>query len=335
MKNRRKLVVGIILGLFILVLVPVGIYVKNNTQVKPVSRITVRYAAPLTIAAAPVYVADAKGFWDDEGVDMKVTYFDSGRKALDALLSNNAEVMSVSETPPLRAYLAGSKINVIATVTEHREAKLTVRTDRITSTDDVKGKKIGTVAGTNSDYYMYRWLESHNIKTSDVKIIQLDAAALSQAFIQGDIDAMFAWEPYNYNASSKIPTLSESWSTELYNGRHTIVMNSDYLQNNKIVAEQVIKGFIKAENYIKNNPEDAKKIVMDKTGMSEEALNKLWNEYTYKVQLDDKLLNILNDESTWIKLSESNNSKVDATQLVNPTYLLNVDAGRVGEVFRP
>lgn len=335
MKSRKKLVIGIILGILLLAFVTVGLYAKNSAPVKDKDQITVRYAAPLTIAAAPVYVADAKGFWNEEGVNMKVTYFDSGRKALDALLSNNADVMSVSETPPLRAYLAGSKINIVATVTEHKEAKMTVRTDRITTPEDVKGKKIGTVAGTNSDYYMYRWLESHNIKTSDVQIVQLDAAALSQTFVQGGIDAMFAWEPYNYNASSKIPNLAASWPTELYNGRHTVVMNSDYLQKNGPVAERVIKGFVRAEDYIKNNPEDAKKIVREKTGMSEEALNKLWNEYVYKLELDNKLLDIVNDEAAWIKSSAGNGSNVNATQLVNPAPLLNVDATRVGKMIKP
>jgi len=141
-KNNRKLIIGIVLGLLILALVAVGIYSRNNTQVKKEDRISVSYAAPLTIAAAPVYVAEAKGFWGDEGIDMKVTYFDSGRKALDALLSNNAEVMSVSETPPIRSYLANSKINIITTVTEHKEAKMTVRTDKISNTEDIKGKKM-------------------------------------------------------------------------------------------------------------------------------------------------------------------------------------------------
>jgi len=332
--KKRMLIVGTILMLLVGSLIVMGIYKKNGDAELESSRPTVRYAAPLTIAAAPVYVADAMGFWNDEGLDMKVTYFDSGRKALDALLSNNAEVMSVSETPPLRAYLAGSKINMITTVAEHKEAKMTVRTDRITNLQDVKGKKIGTVAGTNSDYYMYRWLEANNIKVSDVTIIQLDAAALSQSFIQGNIDAMFAWEPYNYNAASKIPNDSESWPTELYSGRHTVEMNSEYSKSHADVVEKIIRGFIKAEKYIKNNPDEAKKIVMNKTSMSKEALNKLWDEYTYTVQLDDGLKDILNNETSWIKSSGDSSVKGDMSDLVNPTFLLNVDPARVGGVFK-
>lgn len=335
MKSKRKLTV--LATLTVILLCVAGLYtIKGNSNQNKTAQIEVSYAAPLTIAAAPVYIADAKGFWKDEGLNMKVTNFDSGRKALDALLSNSADVMSVSETPPLRAYLAGSKINTIATVTEHKEAKMTVRTDRITTPEDIKGKTIGTVAGTNSDYYMYRWLEAHNIKISDVKIVPMDAAALSQAFVQGNIDVMFAWEPYNYNAVSKIPNLAKSWPTDagLYNGRHTIEMNSAYLRDHSDVAERIIKGFIKAEDFIKSNPDEAKQIVMERTSMSKDALDGLWNEYTYKVELDDEFLSILSNEATWINANSDNKSNLDPAKLVNPTFLQNVDAERVGKVFR-
>ena len=333
MGYRQKLAIPI--AALIILLGAAIFYIISGRGSQPEGdQVEVRYAAPMTIAAAPVYVADAKGFWQDEGIDVQVTYFDSGRKALDALLSDNADVMSVSETPPLRAYLAGSKINTIATVGEHREGKMTVRTDRITNPEDVKGKKIGTVAGTNSDYYMYRWLETQNIGLDEVEIIPLDATALSQAFVQGSIDVMFAWEPHNYNAVSKIPDLAESWPTEQYSGRHTIEMNTVYLQDNGDVAESIIRGFIKAEEFIENNPEEAKQIVIERTSMSREALDGLWDEYMYKVQLDDEFLSILNGQTSWINENSDNTANLEAKSLVDSTFLRNVDDGRVGELFK-
>ncbi len=339
MKSNRKLIVIIGIMVVLLALTMLPKLIKNDTSEANNSinepQVSIRYAAPLTIAAAPVYVADAKGFWKNEGIDVGVTYFDSGRKALDALLSDDAEVMSVSETPPLRAFLAGSNINIVSTVTRHKEAKMTIRSDRVSEPQDIKGKKIGTVAGTNSDYYMYRWLEDHDIKSTDVSIIQLDAAALSQAFVQGNIDAMFAWEPHNYNAASKIPNLSKSWPTEIYNGRHTVVMNSDYARAHPETVDRLNKGFLRAEVYIKDNPDAAKKIVMERTGMSASALNALWDEYNYAVGLDDGFLDIIKDEASWIKSSEGNSSQADVLKLTNPASLLRVDTNKVGKAFKP
>ncbi len=329
-KTHNKRIFGIIFVLVIVALIIGGIITIVALQNKQKEVVTVRYAAPLTIAAAPLYVADTKGFWADAGINVKVSYFSSGKDALNALLANDAEVMSVSETPPLRAYLSGAKISIIGTMTEHQEAKLSVRTDRISKPSDLKGKKIGTVTGTNSDYYMYRWLEANNIKTSDVQIVPLSAGALAQAFVQGDIDAMFAWEPYNYNAVSKIPNLATSWPTTIYHGRTTIVMNDSYLNAHTQTAEQVLKGIQKAETYIMNNPADAKKIVMARTQMTSGALDALWGEYVYKLELDNGLTNILNDEASWIAASQTGLSTTSTKQLINPIPLLNVNKMSVG-----
>src|SRR5690606_11404860 len=133
----------------------------------------------------------------------------------------------------------------------------------------------------NSDYYMYRWLKANNISPKEVSIIPLDATALTQSFIQDNIDVMFAWEPHNYNATEKAEGNVESWKTELYSGRHTINMNTDYASAHPEVVQKLIKGLIRAEEYIKSNTDDAKQIVVDTTGMSREALDNLWGEYTY------------------------------------------------------
>lgn len=326
MKRYAKLIIA--LGVVVVVGVVTTIVYATSEQSKdntPADTLSLRYAAPLTIAAAPVYVADSKGLWAEQGLDVEVTYFDSGRKALDALLAEDAEVMSVSETPPLRAYLGGAEIEIVTTVAEHREAKMTVHKGVVKTASDVVGKRIGTVSGTNSDYYMYRWLEEHEITEDQVEIIQLDAAALAQAFVQGDIDVMFAWEPYNFNAVSKNPDLAESWPTEIYQGRHTVVMNSAYAANHNEAVSRLIRGFIAAQEFIETHPEEAKRIVVDRTGISAEALDGLWDEYTYKVQLDDALLSIVEDEADWIQPGSVDGVK----SIVNPEFMLAVDTARV------
>lgn len=330
MRNYRG-TIKVVFATVVVVVVALAAYMLAQPDSKRPVTSKVRYAAPLTIAAAPVYIADAKGFWKDEGLDVDVTYFDSGRKALDALLSNDAEIMSVSETPPLRAYLSGSDIAIIGTVTKHNEAKMTVRSDKISKPADVRGKKIGTVAGTNSDYYMYRWLEANNIKVSEVEIVPLDATALGQAFVQGNVDVMFAWEPHNYNASSKIASRSKSWPTELYAGRHTVVMNSDYSSKHQDVAEKMLKGFIEAEQFIRAHPDAAKAIVRERTKMSSEALEELWKEYDYTVGIDEGLYDIIDDQSSWIASEQNPQSRSSAAGLVNVKFLTDLEPGRVGK----
>ncbi len=84
---------------------------------------------PITLAAIPAYIASEKGFWKNEGLDVDIKMFSAGRLAIDALLSDSAEVMSVSETPLVHAVLQGNAISIVTTVTEHQETKFIGRKD--------------------------------------------------------------------------------------------------------------------------------------------------------------------------------------------------------------
>lgn len=45
----------------------------------------------VTMASAPVFVAEAKGFWKKEGLDVEIKPFVSGRLALDALVGKSVD----------------------------------------------------------------------------------------------------------------------------------------------------------------------------------------------------------------------------------------------------
>ncbi len=185
---------------------------------------------------------------------------------------------------------------------------------------------------------MYRWLAANNIKTSQVTIIPFsNPSAMVQALVQGNIDAMFAWEPYNYDVTNEIPALARSYLTpaNLYSGRTTVVMNSSYLNSHLDIAKGIIEGLIKAVDYIHSNPNDAKKIVMARTGMSMNSLDALWNEYDYKVELDNGLQAILNNETSWIKSTGGDGANIGPSKIVNSKVLLVINSNKVGSDFKP
>lgn len=291
------------------------------------------YAVPLTIAAAPAYVAADQGYWEDLGLDVELQLYNSGREALDVLLAGSAQVMSVSETPPLRAVLGGQDIRWIATVTDHRETKLTVRTDRIGDDFDLAGHRIGTVAGTNSDYYLSRWLDANHLTSEDVEIIALDPPSLVQAFLQGDVDAMFAWEPHNYNAYSQLGHLAASAPTTLYEGRHSIIMDRQFTTSHPDEARLLLEGFRLAEKFIAEHPAEAKAIVAKATGVDPEVLEQLWGEYNFRIGLDDRLLAILQDEAEWIVASEGGEVP-ELASFIDAKALRAVDPALVDSIHR-
>jgi ABC-type nitrate/sulfonate/bicarbonate transport system substrate-binding protein len=337
-KMNKKLIILILLVTIICVVLVLN-WQRTQVTIPPETfkekEYKVTYAIPTTIAAIPSYVAADQGFWKDHGLDVQLKFFNSGREALDALLANQAEVMSVSETPPMHAVLQGHDIYWVSTVTQHQEAKLTYNGDVITDAIDIVGKNVATQPGTNSDYYMYLWLENYDIKPEQINIVSMKPPTMVQGLLQGDIDAFFAWEPHNYKAYSQDPERLKNWETNLYSGRHSIIMNQAYVKANPEVVEKLILGFIDAENYIKDNPESAKEIVAKTANMDMDTLDSLWDEYKVSVELDDNILPILNKEAAWASALQRSNQVIPNFRTYIYTDALNkLWPDRVGNTLK-
>jgi aliphatic sulfonates family ABC transporter substrate-binding protein len=287
--------------LITLVLAFISLTISCNRKDQPITKIT--YAMPITVAAIPAYVALEKGFWKEEGLDVQAQMFSSGRQGLDALLAKNAEVMSVSETPLMHAILQGNKIYIVTTVTQHQEVKLIARRDKgIQSAQDLRGKRIATLPGTNSDYFMYEFLKKNNIPIEAVNITNMNPPDMVTALVQGSIDAYFAWEPHIYYAQKQLPQQSIVFPPgDLYHGRHCVAMNQEFVRAHPDVVEKLIRGFQRAEKFVSEKPDESMAIVSKYTGMDIDALKSLWSEYKVSVGIDSQLLQILDQEAHWAR----------------------------------
>ena len=59
----------------------------------------------------------------------------------------------------------------------------------------MRGKRIGTVAGTSSQYFLASWLLFHNLQADSVTVVALAPEHLASALQRGELDAVAIWEP--------------------------------------------------------------------------------------------------------------------------------------------
>ena len=287
--------------------------------------LTAKYAAPLTLAAAPAYVASEKGLWSKYGLALEMRLFDSGRQALDALIGGQADFMSVSETPPMAAVAHGSEIFWIGTATRHAEAKFTYRTDRISDPSSLAARRIGSQPGTNSDYLLYRWLKQNSISTSALTIVSLKAPEMVQALIQGEVDGIFAWEPHNYKAYSRLRGAIANASGMPYRGYHCLIASPAMVKNESIpTTVAFLAGLRDAVSFMTSNPEESRAIVSKVTGMDLDTLAALWGEYTFVVEMPDDLTKMLEEQLQWLVESEGLSTRVQFSNYLSPTALRQV-----------
>lgn len=193
----------------------------------------------------------------------------------------------------------------------------------------MKGKKIATLPGTNSDYFLSLFLEKNGLKTQDVQIISMKPPEMIIAISRGDIDALFAWEPHIYFAKKGLKDNYVVFeSNELYNGTHSIMMQRSFVEKNPETVKKIIRGLIKAEDFAKNNPDKAKQITTKHTGISIEALDEIYDEYKFEVRINNQLLELLEKQADWA-LESTNGKKPDFKSHVYTKALKEIDTAKV------
>jgi NitT/TauT family transport system substrate-binding protein len=284
------------------------------------------YALPVSLPAVIPYIAVDKGFFRDEGLDVEARMFSSGREALQALLAGQAQIQSVSETPVVHAIIQGNKIVTVATIARHHEAKLIVRNDSgINKPEDLAGKRVATLPGTNSDYFMYKFLAAHGLKPGQVKIANMPPPEMVSAFAKGDIDGYFAWEPHIQFGLAAVPASHVFLPGKLYSGWNTVNMNPDFVKANPETTRRILRALIKSEAFVKTHKDESIRLVAARLKLDEKILRSVWDQNKYQVELDKSLIKDMTEIGRWsLEMSKSDKPLPNFRQFIDDEPLRQV-----------
>ena len=150
------------------------------------------------IGICPNAIAIAEG-WLTEimGVEVDIVYFEAGRDLVAAMAAGSVDIGQVGSPPASLAIANGvpCQIFYIQTVTGETSALIVRGNLGIRNAQGLIGHKIATTFSSISHYGLMKYLEINNVNPSDVDIIDMRAGEIAAAFIRGDIDGAFTWDP--------------------------------------------------------------------------------------------------------------------------------------------
>ena len=252
-----------------------------------------------TMASAPIFVAEAKGFWQQENLNVEVIPFLSGRLALDGLVGGAVDAATVVDFSTVLAAFQNQKVKIIKTIsTSENHVNLLARKDRgILKPRDLDGKKIAVSSGTSGEYFLNRFLENYNISKSNVMIVNLNPPDMVAAISRKDVDAIVTWQPYIYNAKNMLGNNAIVFSSKgLYNHPFNVVVLEESLNTQAEAQKKLISGLKKAEKFMKENKTESIEIVAKRLGMNSKDIGNLWGNYSFNVNIDSNIVNSFEKE---------------------------------------
>ncbi|UQI47214.1 aliphatic sulfonate ABC transporter substrate-binding protein [Streptomyces sp. HU2014] len=232
---------------------------------------TVRIGYFPNITHATPLVGEQEGLIQKElgGTKLRSTTFNAGPSEIEALNAGSIDIGWIGPSPAINGYVKskGKSLRIISG-SASGGVKLVVDPKKISSLDDVKGKRIATPQkGNTQDVAFLHWIATKGWKVDpqsgkgDVSVVRTDNKVTPDAFKAGSVDGAWVPEP----TASKLVSqggkvlLDEAtlWPDKKFVITNVIV-SQKFLDKHPDVVEAVLRGSVRTNAWIKGNPDKAK-----------------------------------------------------------------------------
>jgi NitT/TauT family transport system substrate-binding protein len=212
------------------------------------------------------WIAMEKGYFKEEGLEMKPIVFTSGVPLMQALSGGSVDVAIMGAVISNFPSQGVGKVFLLNDI-EFDTAKLYARPESGVSTiKDLKGKRIATVKGTTAHVFLHNALKANGLdSTKDVELVSMDMAGAVAAFISGAVPAISTWVPFDVQIREKVPGVKLiSSAKEFYPGAAIMggwVAANKYHETKQEVLKKIIRAWAKANDYLMAGTADALKLI--------------------------------------------------------------------------
>lgn len=266
-----------------------------------------RAGITLAVAAqpisAPVFVAAARGFFAQEGLDAELVHTPTGETALREVIRRRADFATTAETPVVHAALDGDSVVVLGTVATTRQGLvLMTRRDRgVETPGDLAGRRIGVTLETNAEFFLDLFLTLHGVRRDSVELVATEPRDLVPALTLGRVDAVVAWEPHRSairrRLGSNVHALS---SPAIYTWFWNVVARKSFSDAHPRTAAALLRALRAAQEFIVANPDRSRTTVSRRLDRPAEEMAAGWEETSFIVSLDQALVVAMEDQARWL-----------------------------------
>lgn len=252
--------------------------------------------------SCPILVAQKQGYFENEGINLAIQPYTTGKRALDAALQGQANLATVADVPIMFAVMNGQPLSIIATIfTAERDHGIVARKDKgIDTPASLKGKRIGVTPGSSGHFLLDAFLNRQKLAAKDVTVVGLKPEDLSGAMAQGTIDAAATWEPFLGTLLAQLAGNGTIFYGEgVYDLLFNIAGNRDYVSSHPETMKKVLKALVRGGRFCKESPQAAREIIAKIMKTDAMKFNDLWPSFRFNVFLDQGLVLALEDQTRW------------------------------------
>jgi NitT/TauT family transport system substrate-binding protein len=219
-----------------------------------------------------LYLAQEKGFFRKEGLEVQLIEFTSISDSRRAYERGQIDAMGATITEVLQARDQSSRSPQVVQVVDYSNgADLILARPGIADCAGLRGKRVGVELATLGIYILARGLEENGLSLSDVETVSMDQPSMAEALRNGTVDAIVTYSPLSVKVIRELKAITV-FSTAEIPGEVVDVIAVEAGINAQRPGEvaKLLRAFHRAIAYSHQNPADAYRIMAAREGFTPE-----------------------------------------------------------------
>ena len=211
------------------------------------------------------YIAQKKGFFTKNGLDVELIYFQGGSQVIQAMLGGDLPLTVTAGPEGVIAKLQGADIALLSANNPTMHFSLYVAPE-IKKAEDLRGKTAGISRfGSASDFSIRYIFKSVNLAERDVTIVQIgDNPSRLAALKTKAIQATVFTTPNTVRArKAGFVSLVDAYELGLKFQGSGIASTGAFLRDHRPLVEQFMKGFLEGVAYAKTHKEESLPLIKE------------------------------------------------------------------------
>src|SRR5262247_1979132 len=221
-------------------------------------------SAPV-VTIFPVWMGEAGGFYEKEGLKVEVINMEGGTRGLQVLLSGEIQGMHVGLAPAVLANKQGAELRLVTSTCN--TIPITMFTKAGVGMGDLKGKAFGiSTFGSETDIATSIVLKQVGLTRQDVTVSQIGGSSQRfAALVAGRIDVAPLIEPgitlakeRGFNPVVDLAAAKTPWIFD------SVVVTSSYLRRNADTLTRFVKAYVAGAYLALSDEPKAKQVIAQK-----------------------------------------------------------------------
>lgn len=224
---------------------------------------TVKVAINTWPGLGPYYVAKAKGFDREEGVQLDVIMNEDTVARHTSLAAGEVDLVGITLDSVVIARSRGLPMTVVGQSDYSYGGDGIIASSAIKTVADLKGKRIACAEGLPSHFFLLLVMRKEGMGPKDFTLVPADdGSQAAQLFTSGSVDAAVTWDPWISKAESLtnghvLITTRETPGTLL----GIVAANSELLPQRKDRIVRAQRAWLKAVDFCRDHPDEAAQIM--------------------------------------------------------------------------